>query len=96
MNGKLVSCGENTVILHHDDGKDDTTHILHEDCAITLNGETAKLTDLLPGDDVGVGDDPAYSLTAVRTEEPPVLSPPPSPKPVATKPPVTRKSPRKR
>lgn len=64
--GTFVSLKGNTVTLSHGGNKPDTTHSVKADATVTLNGATAKLTDLLAGDHVDISGDPATSVTATR------------------------------
>lgn len=67
MSGTFVSLKGSTVTLSHPGTRQpDSTHDVDAAAVITLDGKTAKLTDLQAGDRVSLGGNPATTVTATR------------------------------
>jgi hypothetical protein len=64
--GTVVSTTATSILYTPDDGSADKTCTVAGGATVTLNGKTAKLTDLKRGDKISFGGEPATSVTATR------------------------------
>jgi hypothetical protein len=64
--GTIISISGSAITMSHTDGTPNDTHTVAAGATITINGATALLTDLLPGDGVTITGDPATSVVATR------------------------------
>jgi hypothetical protein len=65
MVGKFVSYSAPVMRISHDD-RPDSEYYVSATVTVTLNGRTARMSDLQPGDRVVLLGDPAVTVTAER------------------------------
>lgn len=73
MNGKFIGFTPPLIAVQHADGLHSDRPLDPHNCEIKLDGKTATLHDLLPGDEVELSGQPATSLKATRS----IAVPPP-------------------
>lgn len=68
--GLVVSVGDGKLVMTDKDAKNEHTHTIATTTKITLDGKTAKLTELKKGDSVKVTTSSAGAVTMVDAKRP--------------------------
>jgi Ni/Co efflux regulator RcnB len=63
--GKVVSASEGKLVMTDNEGKNEHTHMIAASVTVTLNGKSAKLSELAKGDTVVVTTNDEKKVTAI-------------------------------